>query len=93
MSDDATPAKVRLTDGLGPAVREAYDAWYAAKTFETMGHEWTWSAWQAATEVAARAVAAVRPHRWVDGSDQWGQPCQVKVVATRADYVAAIRGA
>lgn len=35
--------------GLGPAVRAAYDAWYAAATFETMGNEWTWAAWQAAT--------------------------------------------
>lgn len=76
-----------------PAVREAYDAWYAAATFETMGHEWTWAAWQAATEAAARAVAAAPPHRWVDGSDQWGRPCPAKVMATRADYVAAIRGA
>lgn len=27
----------------------------------------------------------------VDGSDQWGQPCPVKVVTTRANYAAAIR--
>lgn len=27
--------------------RAAYDAWYAAATFETMGHEWTWAGWQA----------------------------------------------
>ena len=39
------------------------------------------------------AVEAVPPHRWVDGSDQWGNPCPAKIVATRADYVAAIRGA
>ena len=28
--------------------RAAYDAWYAAATFATMGNEWTWAAWQAA---------------------------------------------
>lgn len=67
-------------------MREAYEAWYAAATFETMGHEWTWAAWQAATEAAARAVQQVPTH-------QWGQPCPAKVVATRTDYVAAIRGA
>ena len=44
-------------------------------------------------ERCAKAVEAVPPHQWVDGSDQWGQPCPVKVVATRADYLAAIRGA
>lgn len=30
--------------------RAAYDAWYAAATFETMGHEWTWAGWQAGAE-------------------------------------------
>lgn len=53
----------------------------------------------AAEQVAAErerciaAVEAVPTHRWVDGSDQWGRPCPAKIVATRTDYVAAIRGA
>lgn len=36
--------------GVGRLVpdRAAYDAWYAAATFETMGNEWTWAAWRAA---------------------------------------------
>lgn len=33
--------------------RAAYDAWYAAATFETMGHEWTWAAWKACRDDAA----------------------------------------
>lgn len=53
-----------------------------------------WCAWSAAMATArercAKAVEAVPPHQWVDGSDQWGRPCHVKVVATRADYLAAI---
>ena len=44
-------------------------------------------------EKCIKAVEAVPPHRWVDGSDQWGQPCSAKVPATKADYVAVIRGA
>ena len=95
MNTTETPENKKLgsSAGLGPAVRAAHDDWYAAATFATMGNEWTWAAWQAATEAAALAVAAVPSHRWVDGSDQWGNPCPAKVVANRADYVAAIRGA
>lgn len=48
-TDDAGRLASPLSDQLGPAVRAAYDAWYAAATFETMGREWTWAAWQAAT--------------------------------------------
>ena len=48
------------------------------------------AAWR---ERCIAAVEAVPPHRWADGSDQWGNPCPAKIVATRADYVAAIRGA
>ena len=44
-------------------------------------------------ERCVAVVEAVPSHRWVDGSDQWGNPCPAKIVATRADYVAAIRGA
>ena len=40
--------------------RAAYDAWYAAATFETMGHEWTWAAWQAATAQQAAEVQRLR---------------------------------
>jgi len=40
-----------------------------------------------------KAVESGPPHRWVDGSDQWGQPCPAKVPATKADYVAAMRRA
>lgn len=42
-------------------------------------------------ERCAQAVAAVPTHRWVDGSDQWGNPCPAKIMTTRADYIAAIR--
>ena len=44
-------------------------------------------------DAAVRAVESVPPYRWVDGSDQSGCPCPAKVVATRSDYVAAIRSA
>lgn len=44
-------------------------------------------------EKCIKAVESVPPHVWVDGSDQWGQPCPAKVTATKADYVAAIRRA
>jgi len=44
-------------------------------------------------EKCIKAVESVPPHRWVDGSDQWGQPCPAKVPATKADYVAAMRRA
>ena len=44
-------------------------------------------------ERCAAAVRAVPKHRWVDGSDQWGNPCLAKIVATRDDYVAASLGA
>ena len=44
-------------------------------------------------EMCIRAVESVPPHQWVNGSDQWGQPCPVKVPATKADYVAAMRRA
>ncbi len=44
-------------------------------------------------ERCIKAVESVPPHRWVDGSDQWGQPCPAKVLATKADYVAAMRRA
>lgn len=43
---------------LGPE-RDAYDAWYAAATFETMGHEWTWAGWQAGAEWQRAQVPAL----------------------------------
>jgi hypothetical protein len=45
-----------------------------------------------AVEDAVRAVNSVPSHQWVKGSDQFGNPCMAKVSATRADYVAAMRG-
>jgi len=54
MNTTETPENKKLgsSAGLGPAVRAAHDDWYAAATFATMGNEWTWAAWQAATEAA-----------------------------------------
>lgn len=49
-NETAQPAPLgQVERGVGrPAPeRAAYDAWYAAATFETMGHEWTWAGWQA----------------------------------------------
>jgi len=49
----------------------------------------------AAAEVAkerkrcADAVRATPTHVWVDGSDQWGQPCQAKVATSREQYARA----
>ena len=45
----------------------------------------------AGLEEAARAVADTPREEWVDGSDQWGNPCPARVYTTRAQYVAAIR--
>lgn len=65
--EDATrpPTAGAALDGLNVAPlseRVAYEAWYAAATFETMGHEWTWAAWQAGS-----AWAAAERRRRVDG--------------------------
>ena len=42
--------------------RVAFEAWFAASTFESMGEDWEWSSWQAsrrqALEDAARALEA-----------------------------------
>ena len=43
-------------------------------------------------ERCAKLCESMPPHRWVDGSDQWGNPCPAKVVTTRAEIAAAIRG-
>jgi hypothetical protein len=58
MSDDATPAKVRLTDGLGPAA-PAEEALRQAYYYDERG-EWRgpdteeWERWHAVAKVAAR---------------------------------------
>lgn len=102
MDYQATPAAVRPNDLLGPLVvaaekyadnyrdddrhgivTDVLNAFYAGAKY---GHA-------AERERCIAAVEAVPTHRWVDGSDQYGRPCPAKIVATRADYVAAIRGA
>ena len=42
-------------------------------------------------EECARVADAVPPHTWIDGIDQFGQPCPVKVVARPRDAAKAIR--
>ena len=43
-----SPLGLGSSEGLGLCPeRAAFDAWFAAGTFETMGDDWRWSAWQA----------------------------------------------
>lgn len=42
-------------------------------------------------EECAKVADAVPPHTWINGSDQFGQPCPVKVVACPKDAAKAIR--
>ena len=50
-----------LTEGLvlSPE-REAFDAWFAAATFETLGEDWNRSAWQAGAAFERGLCAGVR---------------------------------
>lgn len=62
MSDNATPAKVRLTDGLGQPLEDALKRAY----YYTEAGEWRWpevdewDRWHAVAKVAAAQVEAER---------------------------------
>jgi len=62
MSDDATPAKVRLTDGLGQPLEDALKrAYYYTEAGEWRGPEVDeWDRWHAVAKVAAAQVEAER---------------------------------
>ena len=62
MTDQATPAKVRLTDGLGPPLEDALKrAYYYTDAGEWRGPEVDeWDRWHAVAKVAAAQVAAER---------------------------------
>jgi hypothetical protein len=59
-------------EALGPPVqrpvgrlvpeRAAFDAWFAAATFETMGRDWTWAGWQAGSRHARERCASACEH-------------------------------
>jgi hypothetical protein len=97
MSDDAG-GKSALSDGLGPLpepykkVRIVEDADYPIDLHlyspEQM-RAYATAAVAAERERCADAVRATPTHTWVDGSDQWGNPCPVKIVTAREQYAQA----
>ena len=102
MTTEATPGALGSNEGLGPPLEKAMvDFGVACKFGDTAARQATAEAIREAARAAVAAqrerciaaMEAVPPHRWVDGSDQWGNPCPAKIVATRAEYVAAIRRA
>lgn len=61
------------------------------RAIEQWGREVEAAARRQALEEAAQAVESIPTHQWVDGSDQYGRPCPAKVVASKTDYLRAIR--
>lgn len=43
--------------------RAAFDAWFAAATFETMGADWQWAAWQAGAASERKRMAGLARRR------------------------------
>lgn len=70
-----------LVGRLGPE-RAAYDAWYAAATFETMGHEWTWAGWQAGAEWQREQVPTLEDAHAIGASG--GQTMEAERLAFEA---------
>ena len=67
--------------------RAAFDRWFAAATFETMGKDWQWSAWQAGS--AWRREHDATPDQIIELSEA----LQVRHILEEVKKVAAIHPA
>ena len=85
------PLALKSNEGLGPlppCAQMFAPRWPSEEPGYTADQMLAFGAQERAAERerCAAAVRATPTHTWVDGSDQWGQPCPAKVVTTREQY-------